>query len=85
MTEFWKQWKAEAFRNKQVDVFDFKLFKIVCQKCNSDNVEINGDCEAEQGYYNEIENKLNIIVKCHNCGSAMLIHNNYEAILRCKK
>lgn len=53
--------------------WDFKLFKIQCEKCSSLNVEINGHAENEAGYYDEHYIDGKILVKCHDCGNAMVI------------
>ena len=57
--------------------WDFSLFKIVCNKCGSDKVEYAGELEVEHGYYGEIEADNKVIVKCHDCGNALAMKNNY--------
>jgi ribosomal protein S27E len=56
---------------KPTDKWDFSLFKIICQKCGSDMVEINGDSEVGYGYYGAVDFEGKIIVKCHKCGNAI--------------
>ena len=53
--------------------WDFKLFKIICNKCGSKKVEFNSDLEVNSGYYGDYEIEGGIIVKCHNCGNAIKI------------
>lgn len=51
--------------------WDFSKFHIVCQKCQSSMVEINGEGNVESGYYGSMAFEGKIIVKCHNCGNAL--------------
>jgi len=51
----------------------FKLFKIVCNKCNSTKVEFNSDMELEKGYYGDSSVEGKIIIKCHDCGNAFTL------------
>ena len=56
--------------------WNFSLFKITCNKCGSNNVEFSGELELEigSGYYDdEIEKSGSVIVKCHDCGNALVM------------
>ena len=55
--------------------WDFSLFKILCNKCKSTNVEFAGKTEVDYGYYGSIEFEHKIIIKCHDCGNAFGIKN----------
>ncbi len=66
----------EKFMGKN-SKWDFKKFKIVCNKCRSDKVEFNGFLESEGGYYGEHSLEGAIIIKCHSCGNAFRIDVDY--------
>lgn len=55
---------------KGVKRWDFSAFSIICKKCGSSKVEYNNTIEVEQGYYDDIERKGELVVKCHDCGNA---------------
>jgi len=55
------------------DKWDFSLFKILCKKCNSMNVEFAGETEITNGYYGDVDFEHKIIIKCHDCGNAHAI------------
>ena len=67
LTEFNKQY------NKPAKDWNFDLFKIVCIKCGSNEVEYNGKMETEYGYYDSFDVIHYIVVKCHNCGNALAL------------
>jgi len=56
------------------DKWNWDLFKIVCNKCFSNKVEVAGECEDETGYYEEHTATGSIIVKCHSCGNAIVLN-----------
>jgi hypothetical protein len=58
--------------------WDWKKFKITCNKCGSNKVEFNGWFESEEGYYGDHSLEGAIIIKCHACGNAFKI-DNYDA------
>ena len=47
----WKDWLNKAKEEQKDEKWNFSKFKIKCSKCNSFNVEINGEAESEGGYY----------------------------------
>jgi predicted nucleic-acid-binding Zn-ribbon protein len=61
--------------NQPSENWNFKLFKILCVKCGSADVEYNGKMETENGYYGEIDFTHFLVVKCHKCGNALAIKN----------
>ena len=52
------------------ETWDFSMFKIVCVKCGSLNVEYEGESEADGGWYGDVDFEHKIIIKCHDCGNA---------------
>lgn len=78
--DFFKEYWNE---NNYPSEWDFSLFKIQCVKCSSTNVEINGKIEEDRGYYDEVEIKLKIWTKCHDCGSFMGVREDsvYDTII----
>jgi hypothetical protein len=63
----------KIYTNKSKE-WDFNLFKIVCIKCYSTEVEFASNIEVGAGYYGCIEKDGEIIIKCHNCGNAHKIN-----------
>jgi len=59
--------------------WDFTKFLILCRKCNSNKVEYNNDMEFSHGWYDDIEPRGSIVVKCHDCGNAFSI-DAYELL-----
>ena len=66
-----EDFKREYLNNLYPKKWDFDLFKVKCNKCNSEKVEVNGIAESESGYYGEHSLKLRIWCKCHSCGNFM--------------
>jgi predicted nucleic-acid-binding Zn-ribbon protein len=56
--------------NQPSENWRFDLFKIVCSKCGSNDVEYNGKTEIDYGYYGEVDFTHFLVVKCHKCGNA---------------
>lgn len=59
--------------NQPKENWDFDLFKIVCVKCGSFNVEYCGSIEEEGGWYGDYTIFNNVIIKCHSCGNAIAL------------
>lgn len=66
----------DEFRNKYMkgeERFNFDKFKIVCKKCNSEDIEFGGICQFDDSncYYPEDLPEITSIVvcKCHSCGN----------------
>ena len=78
MTEYpqnWRNWRRQAEELACDKKWNFNKFKIKCAKCGSLKVEMNGEAESVGGYYGDHELDFLMIVKCHDCGSAMIIKN----------
>jgi len=73
MKENWKRWMEREEIKSLYETWDFALFKICCSKCNSMDVEINGEADLTSGYYDAPESDGTILIKCHSCGNAMKI------------
>jgi hypothetical protein len=73
ITKPWKRWLKNAKEEDTVSDWDFNKFKIECS-CGSKNVEIFGKGEIEFGYYDSADYVGKMLVKCHNCGKAMIIN-----------
>jgi hypothetical protein len=71
--EDWREWLEEEKEKALDEKWDFNKFKIECCKCNSKDVEINGEGEAESGWYGSASHTGSILIKCHECGHAMRI------------
>ena len=75
--DFKKECEEEDFN--VVSEWDIKHFKIVCSKCNSDDVlvffrEESGRMGSKYtGYMRAFNNDNGMIVKCKKCGNAMNI------------
>lgn len=65
----------ELYRNPSKG-WQFDLFKIICNKCNSDRVEFKGEMELETGWYagDSTYATGDIITKCHNCGNSFVMN-----------
>lgn len=70
LSEFRKAEKNTDSINKKW----FELFEIKCKKCGSVNVELFGDIDYEEGYYDNIEQNGKVIIKCHKCGNAKIFN-----------
>ena len=57
--------------------WNFDMFRILCNKCDSDVVEFNGFAKSEGGYYGDHDLIGYIVVKCHACGNAFRIDLDY--------
>jgi ribosomal protein S27E len=68
----------KKYMNKAKEKWDFRLFKIKCNKCGSESVEYNGNHETQNGYYGEITFHSFLVVKCHDCGNAMQLHSSED-------
>lgn len=60
-----------------VDKWNFTKFKIVCEKCNSNNIQV-GYTPDEYGHGSELtgswlEEESSLLVKCLDCGHAMTL------------
>lgn len=75
----WNEFLKAATNDMKDDKWNFDKFKICCSKCNSFNVECNGECECDHGYYPGEEGIIvKILVKCHACGNAMIIDTDED-------
>ncbi len=61
--------------------FDFSKFKIVCKSCGGEKIEFGGEMNSDWSgcYYpgETPDNTLIIICKCHDCGNAFKMMENY--------
>ena len=74
---------CEEHDDNLVTKWDYKKFKIKCEKCNSLNVKIVDDLEHHEGSSCETcgfnsYNTGKIIIKCLDCGSAMQVLNTSD-------
>ena len=74
----------EDFKKKYMEPnqrFDFSKFKIVCKSCGSEKVEFRGEMEDDWSgvYYPDEQptHKLSIVCKCHDCGNAFNMQEDY--------
>lgn len=74
----WNDWLQEEYEKNKDDKWNFDKFKVECNKCCSKNVEVNGFAESENGYYDEHSLYFRMLIKCHNCGNAMMIRDDYS-------
>lgn len=61
--------------NEPKEDWQFDLFKIVCVKCGSSDVEYKGKMETDYGYYGSFDVSHMLVVKCHGCGNAFAMKN----------
>ena len=71
-----KEWYCIKEKSDSIKEPFFKLFKIRCLKCNSNDVEIFGDYDSGGCYYAGDSATADIVIKCHCCGNAKVFNIN---------